>query len=69
MKEGKLREGALRDESSVEYAIDKYIYDMSAHLKELQSLEPQQSMKSIQEIISSIKYLTEELDIFLGLIS
>lgn len=65
LKEGKLREGALMRESEIEREIDKYISDVTDYLKEMQSLEPQQSIKQIQEILSSIKYLTDELDLFL----
>ena len=65
LREGKLNEGSLMDESSMENEINKYIYDVTDLLKEMQSLEPQLSLKQIQEILSSIKYLTDELDLYL----
>lgn len=65
LKENRLREGALMGESEVEREIDRYIFNVTDYLKEMQSLEPQQSIKQIQEILSSIKYLTDELDLFL----
>lgn len=65
LREGKLNEGSLMDESSMENEINAYIYDVTDLLKEMQSLEPQLSLKQIQEILSSIKYLTDELDLYL----
>jgi|688.fasta_scaffold443097_1 hypothetical protein len=62
LAEGKLNEGALMDESSLERKIQQYVSQVSERINELDSLNPQQSLDQIKDLVSSIKYLTEELD-------
>ena len=65
LAENKLNEGALMDESSLERKIQQYVSQVSDRINELDSLNPQQSLDQIKDLISSIKYLTDELDLFL----
>jgi hypothetical protein len=65
LAENKLNEGALMDESSLEREIQQYVSQVSDRINELDSLNPQQSLDQIKDLISSIKYLTDELDLFL----
>jgi len=66
LSESKLiREGALMDESPLEKEIQYYISQVSNHINELGSLTPQQDLNQIKDLVSSIKYLTEELDLYL----
>jgi len=65
LAENKLNEGALMAESSLEREIQQYVSQVSDRINELDSLNPQQSLDQIKDLISSIKYLTDELDLFL----
>jgi hypothetical protein len=65
LAENKLNEGALMDESSLEREIQQYVSQVSDRINELDSLNPQQSLDQIKDLVSSVKYLTDELDLFL----
>ena len=62
LAENKLYEGALMDESSLERKIQQYVSQVSDRINELGSLNPQQSIDQIKDLVASIKYITDELD-------
>jgi len=62
LAENKLNEGALINESFLERKIEQYVSQVSNHINELDSLNPHQSLDQIKDLVSSIKYLTDELD-------
>jgi len=62
LAENKLNEGALINESFLERKIEQYVSQVSDRINELDSLNPHQSLDQIKDLVSSIKYLTDELD-------
>jgi hypothetical protein len=50
------------DESSLERKIQQYVSQVSDRINELGSLNPQQSIDQIKDLVASIKYITDELD-------
>jgi hypothetical protein len=63
LAEGKLNEGALMDESSLERKIQQYASQASEYINQLGSLNPQRDLDKIKDLVESIKYLTDELDL------
>ena len=56
------KEGDLIDDSSLESLISQYISQTTDLLDELKLLNVQQNLPQIKDILSSIKYNTDELD-------